>query len=492
MDTVVASNFFIQKGSQPPELLTIEPDSIDATDPNNVQVTVVWDGALSLSPNGLDNGQFNIKVQGIADQAAVPNVMPLTTLDYFDVNTPLLANLTYADLTAQHISIQIYGGQSNMVGTNGGSIDAAFDIWANSNLQASKASVKVAVSGTGVSSSNSSPSRWAKTGDLTAQLITDINAAIAAARVSNPDTNIFAGIVRWMQGEQDGINATVASFYYDRLRQTIQHVNRQVGMQMTWIIGRLSNAQTAVTAVSAIQAAQDKLAADFDYIKVINLDDLTVASGHVASDNLHYLPLGYAEIELRMRNLIDAQGIVRSLNNMPVQPPEPTQPTPVPLTFAVPLPANMTVDGTNLTTTTPSLTTGFALANESIPAGASDAWVTWDVGAAGRAIIVSLNTAPTAIVYTNPSNKYLAYVNNNNLRAGRNGSSLSEGIVASLVTNDDRFRLGRIAGQIQLQRSTDLGESWAVSYVFGADAAQLYPIVTLGSATLVNPTLTTS
>jgi hypothetical protein len=101
----------------------------------------------------------------------------------------------------------------------------------------------------------------------------------------------------WMQGESDAVN-NYTNDYQANLTAFIADIRSTYGTNLPFVIGRLSDAQTASTisasALDAVQAAQDAVAASDYRTGLVNTDNLSVKSDLLHFDVNGQLSLGKA------------------------------------------------------------------------------------------------------------------------------------------------------------------------------------------------------
>ena len=229
----------------------------------------------------------------IADNSG--NTATATALGGFTVNAP---SGTFAALTNANDLTYSLAGQSNAAGRNGGSVNASFATWANSNLAAPYTIVKTAVDGTGF---EGGVGRWAVASN---DLAEDFATALLARKNAGTANSRFTPIV-WWQGERDATSESFANAYITQFNLFREYVKNESGLDLPWIVIRL-HSSSLHPFTSTIRAAQDTLAAQGD-VYLINIDDLPMNP-----DLLHYNAPEYATVEARVRALIDSEQLIKT------------------------------------------------------------------------------------------------------------------------------------------------------------------------------------
>ncbi|MEM7490438.1 MAG: sialate O-acetylesterase, partial [Pseudomonadota bacterium] len=127
------------------------------------------------------------------------------------------------------------------------------------------------------------------TGELFVQLLRDIDAAMAAA--PNP---VVKGVL-WVQGERDTNSAATAEAYEASLEHFVLRLRELYGEDFVFVISQLSEDMQALGSrpnTETVIAAQANVAAKYDFVKLIDPDDVAAAEGltvdDVISDAIHY------------------------------------------------------------------------------------------------------------------------------------------------------------------------------------------------------------
>lgn len=112
-----------------------------------------------------------------------------------------------------------------------------------------------------------------------------VTSGLAALAAAHPSASIEIDAMVWMQGESDTNSLTQANAYQSNLANLIADLRATYGATLPFIIGRLSDGQTAndATGMDIIQAAQDAVAATDPLTEIINTNAFSLKG-----DNLHF------------------------------------------------------------------------------------------------------------------------------------------------------------------------------------------------------------
>lgn len=136
-------------------------------------------------------------------------------------------------------------------------------------------------------------SQWKAGGDATTtgdgtEYVTfqqTVSSGLAALAAAHPSAALELESMVWMQGESDTNSLTYANAYQVNLATFIADVRATFGANLPFIIGRLSDGQTAndATGMDIIQAAQDAVAASDPLTEIVNTNGFALKS-----DQLHF------------------------------------------------------------------------------------------------------------------------------------------------------------------------------------------------------------
>ena len=136
-------------------------------------------------------------------------------------------------------------------------------------------------------------SQWKAGGDATTtgdgtEYVTfqqTVSSGLAALAAAHPSATLELESMVWMQGESDTNSLTYANAYQVNLATFIADVRATFGANLPFIIGRLSDGQTAndATGMDIIQAAQDAVAASDPLTEIVNTNGFALKS-----DQLHF------------------------------------------------------------------------------------------------------------------------------------------------------------------------------------------------------------
>lgn len=111
-----------------------------------------------------------------------------------------------------------------------------------------------------------------------------VSSGLAALAAAYPGASVELQGMVWMQGEAD-ISGNYSSFYEADLTNFIADIRATYGASLPFVIGKLSSAQTALSAsaLATVRAAQEAVAAADPRTAIISTDDYGMKS-----DNLHF------------------------------------------------------------------------------------------------------------------------------------------------------------------------------------------------------------
>lgn len=137
-------------------------------------------------------------------------------------------------------------------------------------------------------------SHWKAGGDATttgdgAEYVTfqqTVISGLAALVAAHPSATIELESMVWMQGESDTNSLTYANAYQVNLANLIADVRATFAANLPFIIGRLSDGQTAndATGMDIIQAAQDAVADSDPLTEIVNTNGFALKSDHLHFD----------------------------------------------------------------------------------------------------------------------------------------------------------------------------------------------------------------
>lgn len=112
-----------------------------------------------------------------------------------------------------------------------------------------------------------------------------VGSGLAALAAAHPSAAIELDAMVWMQGESDTNSLAAANAYQTNLTDLIADLRATYGARLPFVIGRLSDRQTAnnATGMAIIQTAQDAVAASDPLAEIIDTNGFTLKG-----DNLHF------------------------------------------------------------------------------------------------------------------------------------------------------------------------------------------------------------
>ncbi len=112
-----------------------------------------------------------------------------------------------------------------------------------------------------------------------------VTSGLVALAAAHPAATLEIEALVWMQGESDTNSLTRANAYQNNLTNFIADLRATYGANLPFVIGRLSDGQTAndATGMDIIQAAQDAVAATDPLTEIVNTNSFSLKS-----DNLHF------------------------------------------------------------------------------------------------------------------------------------------------------------------------------------------------------------
>jgi hypothetical protein len=111
-----------------------------------------------------------------------------------------------------------------------------------------------------------------------------------------PNAKIKIEGMIWMQGERDTRDTQYTNAYQNNLKRFIADIRKTYGKRLPFVIGRLSVLQTDLPAgnLNKIQQAQDYVANNDSYTRIVNTDSFTTKSDHLHFNATSQVLLGRA------------------------------------------------------------------------------------------------------------------------------------------------------------------------------------------------------